>query len=120
MGDAGVVDGDRVRREGGEESGAPGDQRQRGDGRESATAPVDYLGAVGAAQKQAQRFGDLNPVQQAVRTFKAGEDRMPANLQELVTEGYLPKLPVPPKGFVLVMIRDGQTTWAPAPGGASH
>ncbi len=79
------------------------------------TAPVDYLGAVGAAQKQAQRFGDLTPVQQAVRAFQAGEERMPANLQELVTEGYLPKLPVPPKGFALVYDpRTGQVRFAPA------
>lgn len=65
------------------------------------TAPVDYLGAVGAAQKQAQRVADLTPVQQAVRAFQAGEDRLPANLQELVSEGYIPRLPAPPRGAQL-------------------
>lgn len=80
------------------------------------TAPVDYLGAVGAAQKQAARFADLTPVQQAVRAFQAGEDRMPATLQEIVTEGYLPKLPVPPKGMVLAYDpRTGLVKFVPAP-----
>ncbi len=65
------------------------------------TAPVDYLGAVGAAQKQAERVADITPVMQAIRAFQAGEDRMPKNLQELVTEGYLPKLPTPPRGAQL-------------------
>lgn len=79
------------------------------------TAPVDYLGAVGAAQKQAARFADLTPVQQAVRAFQAGEDRMPANLQELVTEGYIPKLPVPPRGMVLAYNPGtGQVKFMPA------
>lgn len=62
------------------------------------TAPVDYLGAVGAAQKRSVKVADLVPVQQAVQAFQAGEDRLPANLQEIVTEGYLPRLPDLPKG----------------------
>ncbi len=80
------------------------------------TAPVDYLGAVGAAQKQAARVADLTPVQLAVRAFQAGEDRMPSNLQEIVTEGYLPKLPTPPRGMVLAYNPGtGQVKFMPAP-----
>lgn len=63
------------------------------------TAPVDYLGAVGAAQKQAVKTLDLTQLTQAIRAFEAGEERLPSNLQELVSEGYLPKLPTPPKGM---------------------
>ncbi len=62
------------------------------------TAPVDYLGAVGAAQKRSVKVADLVPVQQAVQAFQAGEDRLPANLQEIIAEGYLPRLPDLPKG----------------------
>ncbi|MFN0066772.1 MAG: hypothetical protein ACKVYV_03960 [Limisphaerales bacterium] len=63
------------------------------------TAPVDYLGAVGKAQKKAANTTDLLTVQQAIRAFEAGEERAPASLNELVTEGYLPRLPAAPKGL---------------------
>jgi hypothetical protein len=80
------------------------------------TAPVDYLGAVGAAQKQAQRVADLTPVQQAVQAFQAGEDRLPATLQELVSEGYLARLPTPPRGAQLAYNpTTGQVKFVPAP-----
>ena len=69
------------------------------------TAPVDYLGAVGAAQKQATRVVDLAPLQQAVRAFEAGEDRRPTGLIELVKEGYIPRLPDAPKGMVFLYNR---------------
>jgi hypothetical protein len=63
------------------------------------TAPVDYLGAVNAAQKQAANVVALTSLQQGIQAFQAGEDRLPANLQELVSEGYLPRLPDTPRGF---------------------
>ena len=60
---------------------------------------VDYLGAVGKAQKQAERVADTASVQQAINHFHAQEDRNPENLQEVVTEKYLPKLPELPSGY---------------------
>lgn len=63
------------------------------------TAPVDYLGAVGAAQKKAVQVVDTTTLQRAVESFAAGEDRLPASLKELVSEGYLPKLPDVPRGM---------------------
>jgi len=62
------------------------------------TAPADYVGAVGAAHRQADRVTDLTSITRAVQAFQAGEDRLPASLQELVSEGYLPRLPDPPRG----------------------
>lgn len=62
------------------------------------TAPVDYLGAVGKAQRQAAVVVDLSNLQNAVRTFEAGEGRLPGRLEEVVEEGYLPRLPMPPAG----------------------
>lgn len=80
------------------------------------TAPVDYLGAVGAAQKHAQKVADLVPLQQAVQAFLAGEDRLPAHLGELVTEGYLPRLPDVPRGSRLEYNpRTGQVRMIAAP-----
>lgn len=63
------------------------------------TAPVDYVGAVGQAQKQAAKVVDLVQVQQAIRQFHAAEDRYPKTLDELVREGYLPALPRLPAGL---------------------
>ncbi len=63
------------------------------------TAPVDYVGAVGQAQKQAAKVVDLVQVQQAIRQFQAAEERYPKNLEELVREGYLPALPKLPAGL---------------------
>lgn len=85
------------------------------------TAPVDYLGAVGSAQKQAAKVVDLTSLQQAIQAFQAGEDRLPSNLQELVSEGYLPRLPSPPSGTRFAydsqrgQVRLVPATGAPAP-----
>lgn len=80
------------------------------------TAPVDYLGAVGAAQKQAARTVDMTSLTQAVRAFQAGEDRLPNTLQELVSEGYLPRLPAPPKGSQWAyQPQSGRVALVPAP-----
>jgi hypothetical protein len=65
------------------------------------TAPVDYVGAVGQAQKTAAKVVDLVQVQQALRQFQAGEGRNPATLEELVKEGYLAALPKLPAGLKL-------------------
>ena len=63
------------------------------------TAPVDYVGAVGQAQKHAVKVVDTVQVQQAVQQFHAAEDRYPKDLEELVKEGYLPRLPQLPRGM---------------------
>jgi len=63
------------------------------------TAPVDYVGAVGQAQKHAVKVVDTVQVQQAVQQFHAAEDRYPKDLDELVREGYLPRLPQLPAGM---------------------
>lgn len=63
------------------------------------TAPVDYVGAVGRAQKHSAKVVDLAQVSQAIQQFHAGEDRYPQNLDELVKEGYLVKLPALPAGM---------------------
>jgi hypothetical protein len=62
------------------------------------TAPVDYLGAVNDARKRSVATLDLASVRQAVQLFQAAEDRLPADLNELVSSGYLAKLPALPAG----------------------
>lgn len=63
------------------------------------TAPADYVGAVGQAQKTAAKVVDLVQVQQAIRQFQAGEGRNPKTLEELIKEGYLAALPRLPAGL---------------------
>lgn len=63
------------------------------------TAPLDYVGAVGQAGRGAAQTTDLLTLQQAIRAFEAGEGRAPSSLNELVSEGYLPRLPAPPRGM---------------------
>jgi len=62
------------------------------------SAPVDYLGAVNDARKRSVATLDLASVRQAVQLFQATEERLPASLNELVTSGYLAKLPALPAG----------------------
>ncbi len=61
---------------------------------------TDYLGAMSKSVKVAENVTDVSSVQQAVNMFQASEERYPANLNEVVTEGYLPVLPELPAGYV--------------------
>jgi hypothetical protein len=63
------------------------------------TAPVDYLGAVEKAKRNSQYKIQLAPLQQAIQSFRAQEDRLPTDLNELVAEGVLDKIPPAPKGM---------------------
>ena len=72
------------------------------------TAPVDYLGAIGNAQKSAISTLDLTSLTKSVSLFHAAEDRFPKDLNELVTMKYIPKLPTAPQGT--------QLTYDPASG----
>ena len=63
------------------------------------TAPTDYLGAVSKAQKNSVSTLSLTSVQQGIQAFQAGEGRKPQSLQELVDEGYLPRMPDAPRGM---------------------
>ena len=62
------------------------------------TAPVDYLGAVGQAQKSATRTVSTVGLQQAIQMFQAEEGRLPKDLKEL-SPNYLGQIPPPPVGM---------------------
>lgn len=63
------------------------------------TAPVDYVGAVGQAQKSAQRTLASAELEQAIRNYQIENGRFPKGLNELVTEGALTKIPPVPRGM---------------------
>lgn len=62
------------------------------------TAPADYLGAAAQAKKSATRTVDLAAVTRAIQMFQASEGRNPADLKEIVSLGYMPRLPALPTG----------------------
>ena len=66
------------------------------------TAPVDYLGAVAGAQQTAVKTVDTVSLNQAVQQFEVDHGRNPKDLNELVDQKYIPKLPQPPYGFKIV------------------
>jgi hypothetical protein len=65
-------------------------------------APLNYLGAVGQAQKFSEKQIDLAYVNQAIQQFQAGEGRLPKDLNELVELHYLGKVPAAPVGYKII------------------
>jgi len=66
------------------------------------TAPVDYLGAVAKAKKNSEKTIDTVYLNQTIQQFNAAEGHYPKDLNELVTEKYLPRIPDAPYGMKLV------------------
>jgi hypothetical protein len=67
-----------------------------------ASAPADYLGALGKAQQTAVKTVDTSSRNQAIQMFNVDKGRYPKDLDELVTEKFIPKLPPAPYGMKLV------------------
>jgi hypothetical protein len=63
------------------------------------TAPADYVGALGKAQKSAQKTVGALGLDQAIKSFAAEEGRYPTNLDELVSKGTVSSIPNPPAGM---------------------
>ncbi|MBI3853334.1 MAG: hypothetical protein HY298_24060 [Verrucomicrobia bacterium] len=66
------------------------------------TAPVDYLGAIGKAQKNAVKTIDTVSLNQAIQLFNTQEGRNPKDLNELVEKKYLGQIPDAPYGMKIV------------------
>lgn len=66
------------------------------------TAPVDYLGAVARGQQMAIKTIDLASINQAIQLFQADKGRNPKDLNELVQEGFLGRIPQAPYGMKIV------------------
>ena len=81
------------------ESGAKQPTNGAATGRNPMTAPADYLGAVGAAKRTAEKVIDSAYLNQQILLFHEQEDRYPKDLKELVTMQYLNAVPAPPYGM---------------------
>jgi hypothetical protein len=66
------------------------------------TAPVDYLNSITKAEQSAIKSIDLSAVNAAIRQFQVEQSRLPKDLNELVQEKYLPRIPPVPYGTRLV------------------
>ena len=65
------------------------------------TAPVDYLAAVAKAKQTAEKTVDVASLNQAIQMFNVDNGRFPKDLNELVTEKYIPRIPAAPYGMKL-------------------
>ena len=66
------------------------------------TAPADYLGAVSKAKKVSEKTIDTAYLNQAIQMFHAAEGRYPKDLNELVAEKYIPRIPDAPYNMKIV------------------
>ena len=62
-------------------------------------APAGYVGALGKAQQTAVKTVDTTSLNQAIQMFNVDKGRNPKDLNELVAEKYIPKLPAAPYGM---------------------
>lgn len=60
-------------------------------------APAEYVGALGKAQKSAQKTAGLSGMDQALKSFFAEEGRYPKDLDELKQHGVT--IPAAPTGM---------------------
>ena len=65
------------------------------------TAPADYVGALGNAKQKAVKTVDTTSLNQAIEIFNADKGRNPKDLNELVTEKLIPRIPDAPYGMKL-------------------
>ena len=66
------------------------------------TAPVDYLEAVHKGQQRAVSVTDTAAITKAVQLFQTEHGRLPKDLNELVEEKFLPRIPEAPHGSKIV------------------
>lgn len=83
-------------------------------GENPVAAPLDYIAAVGKAQRATISRLDQAKLVDAIQKFEAGESRPPKELEELVTMKYLPAIPPAPKGMRLeYKAADGSFMYVP-------
>jgi hypothetical protein len=69
-------------------------------------APGDYLKSAVKAQRDATMQLDTNSLDKAISLFNVDKGRNPKDLNELVAERYIPKVPDPPYGTKIVYDAD--------------
>lgn len=62
-------------------------------------APADYVGALGKAKQNAGKTVDVASLNQEIQLFQVDKGRFPKDLDELVQEKYIKKVPDAPYGM---------------------
>jgi hypothetical protein len=65
------------------------------------TAPADYLRGISKGKQSADKTIDTAALNKAIQLFNVDNGRNPKDLNELVTEKYIPLVPTPPYGTKL-------------------
>lgn len=66
------------------------------------TAPLDYIEAVGNAKQRSIGKIDVASLTQAIQMFQVSEERLPKDLDELVTMEYIARIPDAPHRHKIV------------------
>jgi len=82
----------------GKNQGAASGTGTNSSGGSVVTAPADYLNAAVKAEHNAVRVVDTTSLNQAISLFNVDKGRNPKDLNELVEQKYIPKLPDVPYG----------------------
>jgi hypothetical protein len=86
----------------GEQPAKPAAQSDAGTNSGSlATAPVDYLNTIAKAEHSTIKSFDVSAVSSAIKLFQVEQGRYPQDLNELVQQKYLPRIPPVPYGYKL-------------------
>jgi len=85
----------------GDKSNPAGQTTNAATGGNPLTAPVDYLDAMAKAKQSAVKTVDVASLNKAIQMFQVDQGRFPKDLNELVTEKYMPKIPAAPYGTKL-------------------
>ena len=62
-------------------------------------APGEYLGGLAKGQQRAVKIVDTTALNQAIQLFQVDKGRFPKDLNELVTEKFIPRIPDAPAGM---------------------
>jgi hypothetical protein len=65
-------------------------------------APGGYLGGLAKGHQNAVKTVDTTALNQAIQLFQVDKGRFPKDLNELVTEKFIPKIPDAPAGMKIV------------------
>jgi hypothetical protein len=85
----------------GDPSSKSGQSTNAASGGNPVTAPVDYLGAISKGEQSAIKTIDTTSISKAIQLFQVDKGRLPNDLNELVQEKYLPRIPETPYGTKL-------------------
>jgi hypothetical protein len=65
-------------------------------------APGQYLGGLAKGHQSAVKTVDTTSLNQAIQLFQVDKGRFPKDLNELVTEKFIPRIPDAPAGMKIV------------------